>query len=133
MIVLKSFSNTTEVVCFKDSIISRTNPWINGSHRTNGLYSKIKNNTITILNVENDFSLRGANLNIYFYGIIIRLRKKEILFGYIGPSIIFTVFTLLILICPFEYLHIRIIALLFWVIIYFGNMDKISYLKEFLF
>ncbi len=132
MIILKSFSTTTETTDYKDSIICRTKPWINGFHRPDGLYAKVKNNTITILDVENDYSLRGANPNICFYGIIIPLFKKRILFGYIGPSMIFTIFTLLVLISPFEYLYIKIIALLFWVIVYLGNVKRIHYLRRFI-
>jgi len=131
MFFLKKFSDTKSVDAFKNSITSRTNPWINGSHRPNGLYSKIKNNIITILNVENDYSLRGSNLNVYFYGVIIHIGRKNFLFGHIGPPILFSAFTLLVLICPFEYLHIRIIAPLFWVIVYLVDINKIKYLREF--
>ena len=131
MIVLKSFSDTKSVIDFKNSITNRTNPWINGLHRPNGLYSKIKNNSITILDVENDYSLRGLNLNVYFYGIIMHIGRKNYLFGHIGPPILFSVFILLVLICPFEYLHIRIIALLFWTIVYFRDINRINYLREF--
>lgn len=131
MIILKSFSSTTDMVAFKDSIICRTNPWINRGHH-DGLYSKTTNNTIIILNVENNYSLRGSNINIGFYGTIITFFKKKILLGYIGPSIIFTIFSLLILIYPWEYLHVRIIALLLWIIVYWKDINKIHYLKEFI-
>ena len=132
MIILKSFSNTTDIVAFKNSMVCRTNPWVNGFHRSDGLYCKITNNTIKILNVENNYSLRGSNINIGFYGIIINLFKKNFLLGYIGPSIIFTVFTLLVLISPWEYLHIRIIAILLWIIVYWKDINIIHYLKEFI-
>jgi len=130
MFILKSFSNTADIADFKNKIISQTNPFINGHHRPDGLYAKIRNKTITILNVENDFSMRGANINIYFYGMIIKLFKRTFLLGCIGPSALFTALTLLTFICPFEYLHIKIIALLFWAIVYFGNFNKIGYLRE---
>ena len=132
MIILKSFSTATETIDFKCSIISRAKPWINGFHRSDGLYAKVKDYTITVINVENNYSLRGANPNICFYGMIIRLCKKEFLFGYIGPSMFLTIFTLLMLISPYEYFHIRIIALLFWVIVYFGNMNRINDLRKFI-
>ena len=132
MIILKKFSNSTDMADFKDSIICRTNPWIDGFHRPDGLYCKIKSNTIKVLSVENNYSLRGSNINICFYGMIIHLFKKDILLGYIGPTIIFTVFTLLVLMCPFEYIHIRIISLLLWVIVYLGNASKINGLREFI-
>ena len=131
MIVLKSFSDTKAVVTFKNSITTRTNPWITGLYRPNGLYSKIKNNRITILDVENDYSLRGFNLNVYFYGLFIHIGRKNFLFGHIGPPMLFSAFILLVLICPFEYLHIRIMVLLFWAIVYLKDINKINYLREF--
>ena len=131
MIIIKKFADAQEVIGLKNSIADQTTPWINGFHRPNGTYAKINEKNITLVNVENDFSLRGSNPSIYFYGRVISIFKKHVLIGFIGPSFLLTVFTLLVLMCPFEYVYIRFIALMFWLIVYFTNMKRIKFLEQF--
>ena len=131
MIIIKKFADAQEIIGLKNLIAAQTTPWISGFHRPNGTYAKINEKTITLVNVENDFSLRGSNPSIYFYGRVFSLFNKRILIGFIGPSFLLTVFTLLVLLCPFEYVHIRFIVLVFWLIVYFTNMKRIKFLEQF--
>ena len=130
MIILKKISTEVNKNDFKNSILNETKTWIGGYNRSNGVYSKIHDDQITLISVENDFSLRTGSFNAYFYGKIIKFRKKCVLIGYAGPSWIYTLFSLLVLISPFEYIYIRFIALFFWIIVYVTDFKRINYLKD---
>lgn len=130
MIILKKIPQEVNTNDLKNSILNATKPWMGRYSRSNGVYSKIKDDQITLISVENDFSLRTGSFNVYFYGKIIKLRKKSILIGYAGPSWIYTLLSLLVVISPFEYIYIRFIALIFWIIVYVTDLKKINYLRD---
>lgn len=130
MIILKLFPSIDNLNEFKNNLLSETVPLDGSRYRSSGLYSKFTKHTITILDVENNPSLRGENFNIFFYGIIISWFSKKILLGCVGPSLIYTALTLLIVLIPFEYLEFRVVSLVVWFIVYLTSSKRIFRLKE---
>lgn len=130
MFILKFFSSIQHKDKLKDNIISKTYPLVRSIRRSHGLYSKFTKNTITIIDVENDDSLRAGSFNIIFYGIIIHFFKKNFLFGWIGPSLSYTLLTVLIVLTPFEYIEFRIVALIVWFLVYLANNKRILSLNN---
>ena len=130
MFILKIFHDVTHQTNFQNYVLSMTKPFVMSTYHSSGLYSKLGKNTIKILNVENNPSLRGENFNILFYGLLIPWFSKKLLLGWIGPSLIYTIFTLLVVLLPFEYIEFRIIAFAVWIIVYLGNRKKITHLKH---
>lgn len=130
MFILKSFSSIQHKDKLKNNIISKTYPLVRSIRRSPGLYSKFTKNTITIVDAENDDSLRGGSFNIIFYGIIIHFFKKNFLFGWIGPSLSYTILTLLTVLTPFEYIEFRIVAIIVWFFVYLANNKRILALNN---
>ena len=130
MFVFKIFPNVDKLIKFENNIISMTDSFENIPYRSSGLFSRIKNFFVTILDIEKDPSLRGANFNISFNGIIIPWISKKIIFGWIGPSLLYTILTVLIASFPHEYIEFRIIAILVWFIVYLTSIKRIKRLKE---
>lgn len=131
MIILKLFS-ADNFNKFKNNILSNTNALNKSFYNPSGIYSKFNKHSIKILDVERDTSLRGENFNIAFNGVIIHLHSKKLLLGFIGPSLIYTLLTILIILSPLEYLTFRIVALVVWFIIYFTNYKRTLYIKQLL-
>ena len=130
MFILKSFSSIQHKDKLKNNIISKTYPLVRSIRRSPGLYSKFTKNTITIIDEKYDDSSRGGSFNIIFYGIIIHFFKKNFLFGWIGPSLSYTLLTLLTVLTPFEYIEFRIVALIVWFFVYLANNKRILSLNN---
>lgn len=115
---------------FCESIASKTRPFMAKRYRTTGLYSKFGKNTVTVVNAEENFSPPGETADIMFYGIFIPWFSKRLLLGWIGTSFTLTAFLFSTMMSPFEYEHIRVIALIFWCIVYFGEKKRIRQLER---
>lgn len=130
MIIKKSFPDSEGPDNFRRHIRSSTVPLDTYFHNPAGLYSRSTNRRITILDVEPNISLRAEPFPVVFHGIFISFFSKRILLGWIGPSWLYTLLTLLIVAFPLEYISFRLIALAVWVIVYMTNLRRIFDLKR---
>lgn len=130
MIIKKSFSDSEGPDSFRRHIRSSTVPLDTYFHDRAGLYSRSTDRRITILDVEPNISLRGEPFPVVFHGIFISFFSKRILLGWIGPSLLYTLLTLLIVAFPLEYISFRLIALAVWVVVYMTNLRRIFDLKR---
>ena len=130
MIILKAFPHEVTADEFRDNIVSRTSSYTACSHHSSGVYSRLTKRTVTLIDVDSNTSLRGETFNICLYSIIISIFSKKYLLGWSGPSLIYTALTLLIVLCPIEYLEFRFIAFFVWLIVYLSSVRRMSRLKN---
>lgn len=130
MIVLKLFSDKNNWGKFQKNIQLSCTHLDSYFQNASGLYVKNTPITIAILDVKKDASLRGDNFNIVFRGILIPFFSKKILLGWIGPSLLYTLLTLLIIFSPLEYIQFRVMALVIWLLVYVTNIHRIMHLRH---
>lgn len=126
MFVFKSFKDTCHVEKFKNIIKAST---LNLDHLSSycqiGFHSKLIGDIINIKDVS-EISEHGGPIYIHFYGIILKLFKRNYLIGIFIPEIIYTLFTFIVVVLADEYLYFKIILLVIWLWIYLSNYGRIK-------